>query len=491
MPEHELVNRVAEGLRPYLPPEVPLIVGVSGGPDSLALLHLLKQVVAGERLVVAHLNHGLRPEAEAEMGFVVGTAVNWGLPVVVDKVDMARLAQANGWSVEEAARNARYQFLAEVAEQENTRFVAVAHHADDQAETVLMHLIRGSGLAGLRGMQPAAPLPGKPEMMLLRPFLNIPRSEIEAYCATNHLQPVYDQSNTDTTFLRNRIRHELLPLLAQYNPQIKTHLQQLASVTAADYALLEEWFNVFWKSVYVEEGEGWIALARARWLELPLSHRRLALRRAILALRPSLTDIAFRPLELARELVERGLTGAQMDLPGGLTLQLEYQRLLITREEAILPTPFVPQLTSNTPLKLAIPGQVALGEGWLLLADVFRGETAVIQQNQNPWVAYVDVGDAVELQVRPRLPGEQFQPLGMHGRHAKVKDVMVNRKIGQGLRPYWPIVATADHLVWLPGHHQDERSRVTPASHRIIRLTCRKAIPSPQPSPTEGSSGGV
>jgi tRNA(Ile)-lysidine synthase len=436
-------------------------------------LHVLRQVVGAERLVVAHLNHGLRPEAAGEMGFVVTTAVSWGLAVVVAKVDVTGLAQANGWSVEEAARKARYQFLAEVAEQENTRFVAVAHHADDQAETVLLHLIRGSGLAGLRGMQPAVPLPGKPEMMLLRPFLNTSRAEIETYCAAHQLQPVYDQSNTDTTFLRNRIRQELLPLLAQYNPQIKSHLQQLADLTAADYALLEDGFNVFWKSVYVEEGEGWIALARARWLELPLSQRRLALRRAILALRPSLTDIAFRPVELARELVERGLTGAQMDLPGGLTLQLAYQRILITRKNAVPPMPSMPQLSGDAPLRLEIPGRVTLADGWLLLAEVYEGETAVIQQNQNPWVAYVDVGDVLELQVRPRLSGERFQPLGLHGRHAKVKEVMVNRKIPQELRPYWPIVATADHLIWLPGHHLDERAQITASSRRLIRLTCR------------------
>ncbi len=484
MDSRELVKRVEENCRPYLSAMTTAVVGVSGGPDSLALLHILRQVMDPERLVVAHLHHGLRPEADAEMQMVVDTAVAWGLPMVIDRQDVTGLARQQGWSLEEAARHARYHFLAEVAAQEGAPLVMTAHHADDQAETVLLHLIRGSGLAGLRGMLPAAPLPtaAAPDVTLLRPLLDISRAEIEAYCAAHQLHPVQDPSNADTTFLRNRIRHELLPLLAHYNPQIKAHLQQLAAITAADYTLLEGWFNVFWQSVYVEEGAGWLALARARWLELPLSHRRLALRRAIRTLRPLQTDISFRAVELARQLVERGVTGTQMDLPGGLVLRLGYQRILITDDGVGSPGTMMPQLSEAAPVPLVIPGQVMLGHGWLLAAADFQGDTAVIAQNQNPWVAFVDVGAAPQLQVRPRLPGERFQPLGMHGRSAKVKEVMINRKIARELRPLWPLVAHDDHLVWLAGHHQDERCRVTPTSRRIVRLTCRR-IPLTEGSP--------
>ncbi len=471
--EHELEKKVAAQCQVVLPPEARLVVGVSGGPDSLALLHLLARVLGPERLVAAHLHHGLRPEADEELLFVVKTAVTWHIPIVVDKVDVPALAQANGWSIEEAARHARYRFLAETAVQENSPFVAVAHHADDQAETVLLHLIRGSGLAGLRGMLPISPLPGAPELTLLRPLLAISRQDIEAYCVAHQLQPVYDQSNTDTTYLRNRIRHELLPLLAQYNPQISHHLQQLAAITAADYALLEEWFQPFWQSVYVEQGEGWLALARARWRELPLSHRRLALRWAVLGLRPSQTDISFAVVELARELVERGVTGSQMDLPGGLTLRLEYERILFVDDQAAVPPPFGPQMATAEAVGLRVPGQMGLGDGWWLYAQEYGGDRAVIIQNNDPWVAFVDVGERESLTVRPRLPGERFQPLGMHGRHATVKEAMIDRKIAQGLRPLWPIVAHEEHLVWLVGHQLDERVRVTAVTSRIIRLTCR------------------
>lgn len=486
MEPRELEQQVAAQCRGFLPPGTRLVVGISGGPDSLALLYVLARVVGPERLIAAHLHHGLRLEADEDLLFVVKTAVSWHIPIVVGKVDVPALAQANGWSIEEAARHARYRFLAETAVQESTPFVAVAHHADDQAETVLLHLIRGSGLAGLRGMLPVSPLPGAPELTLLRPLLAISRQDIETYCAAHRLQPVYDQSNSDTTYLRNRIRHELLPLLTQYNPQINHHLQQLAAITAADYALLEEWFQPFWQSVYVEQGEGWLALARARWLELPLSHRRLALRWGMLALRPSQTDISFQVVELARELVERGVTGAQMDLPGGLMLRLEYEQILLTDGQADTPAPFGPQLPTAETVQLLIPGQMALGDGWWLYAQEFGGDRAVITQNRDPWVAFVDVGGRDTLTVRPRLPGERFQPLGMHGRHAAVKEVMINRKVAQGLRPLWPMVAHEAHLVWLVGHSIDERVRVSPATARIIRLTCRYVTTRPETSHYSG-----
>ncbi|HUM71143.1 MAG TPA: tRNA lysidine(34) synthetase TilS, partial [Chloroflexota bacterium] len=223
--------------------------------------------------------------------------------------------------------------------------------------------------------------------------------------------------------------------------------------------------------------------ARASWQELPLSHRRLALRRAMLALRPSQTDISFQVVELARELLEKGVTGSQMDLPGRLTLRLDYERILFTDGEADAPTPFGPQLRTAEAVQLLIPGQMALGGGWWLYAQEFKGDTArsgfglaVIPQNSDPWVAFVDVGERETLTVRPRLPGERFQPLGMHGRHATVKEAMINRKIGQEVRPLWPIVAHEAHLVWLVGHQVDERVRVTAVSRRIIRLTCRRVI---------------
>ncbi|MCP4361863.1 MAG: tRNA lysidine(34) synthetase TilS [Chloroflexi bacterium] len=470
----KVLQQVEAALRPYLPPPTPLIVGFSGGADSLTLLHVLRELLGPDRLVAAHLNHGLRPEADIDMYFVAKTAASWHIPIVLQKIDVTALAVQQSWSIEEAGRKARYRFLSEVALEENCRFVAVGHHADDQAETVLLHLLRGSGLAGLRGMQPAAPLPGMSDVTLLRPLLSTTRADIEAYCTGHHLTPVKDESNKDTTFFRNRIRHELLPMLTQYDAQIKTHLQQLAAITAADYDVLEAGFATVWTSILAAEGDGWLKLARADWGKLPLSYRRLALRQALLAVRPSLTDIGFRPIELARRLIERNSAGEQMDLPGGLVLQVGYQEIVIAESEVNLPSPTVPQMLDETVLRLPIPGRLTLANGWELTAKIVEKDTAVVIQNDNPWQAFVDVKECDYLLVRPRLPGERFQPLGMHGRSTKLKKVMVNRKMARGLRPLWPIVATEDHLVWLVGQQQDECTCVTAVSKRIVHLICHQ-----------------
>ncbi len=238
-----------------------IVVGVSGGPDSLCLLHLLRRLAPelALRLHVAHLNHGLRgPEADEDAEFVAELAACWGLPVTIGRADVAALAAQPGRSLEEAARLVRYAFLAEVADATGATTIAVGHNADDQAETVLMHFLRGSGVAGLRGMLPRAPLsdyrlgePAAPRIpasprLLVRPLLAIPRADIEAYCAAHSLAPRFDRSNEDTTFYRNRLRHELLPLLATYNPAIGETLARTAAVLAGDHEIVQAALDAAW-----------------------------------------------------------------------------------------------------------------------------------------------------------------------------------------------------------------------------------------------------
>ena len=204
---------------PQPPTQQQFVVGVSGGPDSLALLHMLCDLYAPAQLIVAHLDHGLRPESVEEAAFVKATTVAWGCRFHPKQVDVTKLAAENGWSIEEAGRNARYAFFAELAVQKRATAVLVAHHADDQAETVLMNLLRGAGLAGLSGMRTISPLPGRPDLLLVRPLLKVSRREIEAYCETHDLRPISDESNTNPDFLRNRVRLELIPLLADLKPR--------------------------------------------------------------------------------------------------------------------------------------------------------------------------------------------------------------------------------------------------------------------------------
>jgi tRNA(Ile)-lysidine synthase len=454
-----------------LTPGSRIIAGVSGGPDSLALLHLLHGVTDSDCLTVAHLNHSLRPQADEEALFVERTAVSWELPCRQKKVDVAGLARRHGWSIEEAGRHARYSFLAVLAGELEAEAAVVAHNADDQAETVLLNLLRGSGLTGLRGMRPVSPMPGAPQIKLVRPLLTTSRDTIEAYCRANDLDPVIDSTNTDPAYLRNRLRHELLPHLEAVNPQIKRHLQQLAEAVAADEALLDDQNEVAWRSILREQAPEWLRLDRQLWQSLPLSLRRRTLRRALKALRPSLSDISFPAIELAQQVGLQGEIGAQATLPDGLHLRVHYDHLLLTAgSDPVFSGQ--PQLPPDVSWVLPIPGTLAMDNGWHIAATVSNLDLPEVRNNSDPWRVFVDVGEESVLEVRSRRPGERFQPLGLHSRSASIQDVMVNRRLPAALRSRWPLVVTEAFPIWLVGLQMDERAKVTERTRRIIQLRC-------------------
>ncbi|MCB9421671.1 MAG: tRNA lysidine(34) synthetase TilS [Ardenticatenaceae bacterium] len=460
--------------RPFLPPFSKLLIAVSGGPDSLALLHTLAAIFPPKSLVVVHLNHGWRAEAAEEAEFVQDTAVSLHIPCHIEKCDVISLARAEGLSLEEAGRKARYNFFAQMARQMGAKAIAVGHHADDQAETVLMHLLRGSGLAGLRGMLPVSRLPGAEDLWLVRPLLTTSRAEIEQYCREHNLDPVTDPTNEDTTYFRNRLRHELLPHLASYNPQIAQRLQYLATVTAADYALIEQLTQEKWVAISKESGPDWLTLDKTGWQALPLSLRRSSLRQAVRQLRSDLRDVGFESIEQARLVVERGATGQQATLPGGLLLTVGYDQLTIAAGLEAVPD-YLPQVIGETAVSLPTPGQVQLADDWILMAQIVENpDWNQVMRNPDPWQAFV----AAErpLFIRPRQPGEKMQPLGMNGQSNKLKEIMIDRKIPARLRANWPIVAVENHPVWLVGHLIDERVRVTAVSTPIIHLQCYKMV---------------
>jgi len=473
-----------------LEPGDSLVVGVSGGVDSLCLLHLLARLRPEFDLAlrVAHLNHQLRGEqATADAEFVRRTAVEWGVPVTVSSADVATLAHERGVGVEEAARQARYAFLACLAGDTGAGAVAVGHNADDQAETVVMHLLRGAGPAGLRGMSPrlalaglAPDLPSAAHVTLIRPLLEARRPAIEAYCREHRLQPRFDHSNLDTTLFRNRLRHEVLPALEAVAPGVGGRLRQLAELVTADYALVERLLDEEWNALLVSESERAVTLDLAAWRALPLSLRRLALRRAVHLLRPRLRDLGYRHIEDARLVAERGQTGAEATLPGRLRLLVSYGHLLVADEGFTPPPPpDWAMLGADAPITLTVAGPrstVALpGTRWevrirLLPADDERRAMALA--NQDRWRAFLDADAAgPALHLRPRRPGERFQPLGMGGSSCSVADFMINSRIPAAWRDRVPILARPEHLLWIAGWRPDERARITGQTRQILEVS--------------------
>ncbi len=467
-----------------------MVVGVSGGPDSLCLLHLLRRLREAYRvrLHVAHLNHSTRGRAsEADARFVGRVAADWGLPVTVEKRDVPALAEQHGLAFEEAARRVRYAFLAQVAEAVDADKIAVGHNADDQAETVLMHFLRGTGLTGLRGMLPSAPLsdyrllepffgsgvPKRGFPVLIRPLLEVPRAAVEAYCADHDLKPRFDRSNLDTTYFRNRLRHQLLPELETYNPNIREILCHTAAVAAADYDLLVRQREEAWGRIVKEEREDAIVFDQAAWQALPVALQRATLRQATYRLRESLRDVTFVHVENAREIALEGETGKQATLPMGLALTIGYETITIGDGAESGPPPDEPLLWSDEPLPVPVPGGVPLPESdWVLEARILeRWNMAKITAPDHPWTAYLDADVLAEpVVLRARHRGDRFRPHGMEGHSVKISELMINLKIPADWRDHVPLLVAGEDVAWVCGHRIAEDVTVEPETEQVARF---------------------
>ncbi len=278
-PFERAVQKAAQGAD-LLPGAGVVVVACSGGADSLALLTALHSICgAGKRpfshvrLHVAHLDHGLRAESAADAAFVRDYAATLDLPCTVGIISPAERQEWHGIS-EAAAREARHRFLRRVAADVGAERIALGHTLDDQAETVLLHLIRGSGTGGLSGMRPRA---GD----LIRPLLGLRRAATESYCAARHLIPRDDATNRDPRFLRNRVRHEALPVLSSLQPDIATILARTADVLAADAQFLRDAAERAWQGLAPDVAADRVTLARADLRRLPMALRSRVLRRAI------------------------------------------------------------------------------------------------------------------------------------------------------------------------------------------------------------------
>jgi tRNA(Ile)-lysidine synthase len=476
---HRVQNALAEQF-PRLP-KSPLILGVSGGADSLALLDILVRL--RYPLVVAHFNHLLRPEASDDALAVKRVAAKMRVPLVLGADDVARHAREFHLSIEEAARELRYRFLFEQAEKHKAAAVLVAHNADDQVETVLMHLLRGAGLDGLTGMTVyALPNPWSETIPLIRPMLGVWRSEINAYCLERSLHPLTDATNADTTFFRNRLRHELIPELETYVPGFRRRLHQTADLLAADRALLDDLTAAAWDKVTAEARGDFVTFNRLDFSQQPLALQRRLIRRAVTCLRPEARDVSFALVHRTLDFIASPTRTRQIDLGLGLRLSIEGETLLLAAWEADLPAADWPQISEA--VVLPVPGEAELGSGWVLRAEMLSdGQDALraARGNRDPYRAWVDLGKRQpSLIVRPRHPGERFQPLGLGGHSLKVSDFMINKKIPQRARSGWPLVTAGDEIVWIPGYQLAHAFRLTEQAGQVILLRLERRTSTPE-----------
>lgn len=448
-----------------------VLLGFSGGPDSLCLLYLLLE--CGARVNVAHLDHGLRETSASEAAHALALCHALGVRCTTKKLDVAGFATANHISVEESARILRYQFLFAEAARNHDQAVLVGHNADDQVETVLMHLIRGSGLSGLAGMRNfLLPNPWSELIPLLRPLLDYNREEINLYLRERKLEPVMDASNTDSKYYRNRIRLELLPILETYNPLIRQRLINMATViTTEDDFILQETKEA-WENTVIEQGEKFLVLDRNRLTAIHPAIQRRLWRKAINWMDNTLRDIDYQVINKAADFCSRPTRTNRIDLSAGIEL-FAYKKDRVVLAYASDPLHQMwPQLTRKTAMALPVPGELWINDYWKIVSSL----KTKYEPNLDRMVAQVDAQKIREpLVIGTVIPGEKFSPLGYRGENKKVGDFWTGEGLPARARSNWPLIRAGNEIIWIPGFRIADSVKVEETTTRIIHLELKKA----------------
>jgi tRNA(Ile)-lysidine synthase len=464
-----------------LSPSSHILVAVSGGADSMALLHALHDLAPrfGWRLTVAHLHHGLRGvPADGDARFVADTAAQLGLSCVVGRARVPAAARRQGISIEMAAREARYAFLVRTARKVNAEVMVTAHTADDQAETVLLKLIRGAGRSGLAGIPQEGAVKG---CRLVRPLLAVTRASILAYLKDRKLTWREDESNADRSFLRNRVRHELLPLLEkEFNPRLRETLFRTSRILAAE----EEWLEELAGGMLAGCAGGSLTpthspqrrgrqvgdLSCVRLNRYPLAARRRVIRRWLIQGTAPESCLDFETVDRILALCERPKGSKTLLLGEGWGARRVYDRLTLDRIASRGPSAFS--------VRVRVPGETVLPEqGWRIVAQLAPGLVRDRPPGPGHLPARASFSAAVwnrqPLVVRSWRAGDKMDPFGMKG-SKKIQDILVDEKIPQGERLALPLFESGHEIVWLPGYRVARSWAVTDPDAVNLQLSVER-----------------
>ncbi|MBI4949526.1 MAG: tRNA lysidine(34) synthetase TilS [Deltaproteobacteria bacterium] len=433
-----------------------VLAAVSGGVDSIVMLRLLGSVKdeLGLKLSVCHLNHNMRgAESRRDLEFVKKTARGLGLKFIGKTLGKGSLV-LKGKSLQEAAREERYAFFEAAAKKTGAGRIALGHTLDDQAETVLLRLLKGASLSGLSGIPPVrAPF--------IRPLIEVKREEIERYATDNGIDFVTDSTNKIPKYLRNSVRLSLIPFIEKnYNCSVKETLARTASVLAVDNAFIIEAAREAFDEVVVES-RGAVAIDRPRTASL---HRAVSSRVFLKALGrfdpASASDLSSAHVEAFHAVVEGRSPSASIKLPGGIVLRREYDRVIIARGTTDKRKPFEKIL--KVPGRTVIPGCGAF------VAEVSNKRPKSIVTGVD--TIYLDLDEAGDgLFLRPFIPGDRIVPFGMTG-HKKVKDILIDAKAPRHTRQSIPLLLKGGDVIWVPGIKRSDLFRVTGRTVRVLKV---------------------
>ncbi|MDB4868752.1 MAG: tilS [Cohnella sp.] len=455
-----------------------VVAAVSGGPDSMALLHLLRCMAEERpfRIVAAHLNHRFRgAEAEAEADLVRRTAHDWSVPFELADIDVPAFIEESGMNPQSAARKKRYDFLYKVAAAHRATHLLLGHHADDQAETVFMRVVRGTGVGGLAGI-PYRRREG--DLELIRPLLRIPKWELLSYCERNEVPYAVDSSNLKRRYFRNAVRLDILPMLEKYNPRLKESLIRLADMAGADDDYMEAETAGMLPRMADRQGEGFrLERRRFRGLHVALQRRLIKL---ILSYSAShCHSLEFRLIEeILQAMADDRPSVTRIDIGNGWIFVREYDELYVGP-----PLPHRMRFR-YTVSDLTAPFSLQVRETGVQLAFQ-RLEGAVTSPPENRWEAFFDESELVwPLVVRSREPGDRLEPNGLNG-SKKVQDMFVDAKVPRSKRDEWPLLTDAEgRVLWIPGLRRSRYALVGTNTRITIKIAAQDTDTEPRTTAT-------
>lgn len=443
-----------------------IVVAVSGGPDSVALFRCLVALRAGWNwdLCIGHVDHGLRgAESEADAKFVEALAEKFGVPVMVCRLHLNKQdAKLKKQSLQEYVRTIRYHALEKMVYDWEATKLALGHTADDQAETVLMWMLRGCGTGGLAGIPP------KRGPRVVRPLLDIQRSEILGYLKERQEEFRLDSTNRQPVYLRNRIRQDLIPHLKKYSQGIVGVLTRQAHILRDDHAFLEELADEAFQRTCVSDSTGERQFDRLALLRVPLPIRRRVVRQSLQQVGGNAQSPRFAIVERVLDRLERGQSGWTIEC-NGLLVGREYDRLVFRHSEKRNP-PSIPamDLSSMRVMPLPIPGEVVwFPTGQRMTVSMRAG--VVTDGHVHSLEIHLDAATFTpELTLRSWVPGDIFCPKGFGGRQKKLQDFFSDMKLPRSQRARVPLLVAPEGILWVGGLRADERFQVSPSTTSVV-----------------------
>lgn len=437
-----------------------VVVGVSGGPDSICLLHLFWTIKDEYelKLYAVHLNHQFRGlEAEKDAKYVKTFCDNLKIPSFIYTKDVSDYAHKNSMTDEEAGRELRYSCFYEIANKKNAKKIAVAQNMNDQAETVLMRLMRGAGIDGLTAID------YKRDDRIIRPLLDVERDKIEKYCEENKLNPRIDKTNQESIYTRNRVRLELIPYIEKhFNKNIKSTLCRTAKHLRED----SDFINIIASEAYNEvvmETEEEVRIDCNKFKEFHSAIKNRIIRKGIRSISGELKDVESRHIQLILEFIQNGKTGTKIDLPNNISGVLEYETLILKKSVAS-------EKQKDFEYKMPIGKKLFIDELEVSISTRVLNISEVEDHSKEKYKKYLDFHKVTkDIIIRNRRNGDSFVPLGMSGRK-KLKDFFIDEKIPREKRHKIILICDGEEIMWIVGYRISNKYKIDKKTKKVLEI---------------------